>query len=319
MEARRLIQFGSSSHVVSIPKAWITENGLKKGDLIFINKNGNGELVLLPREKKDERAKKREITININSRENKSIEREIAAAYVQGNDVISLIGRDIKKRAGDIKEVIENLSKNLMGLEILEKNSERIVISNLFDNKAISINNIIVRADVNLKAMFEQLLNGVTEGFTKKHFDELYEADYDVNKFYFLMWRLALQGLREEPNEDVRSKLINSWWFIMNMEKMGDELKRVARLFTKTKLSRSTTKEALSTLVEIRECYQKALTAYHKKDLSLAVDIMAKKEKMVKECDKLAENDPKTALIAEKLKAILSYIHDIAKCSCYFL
>lgn len=319
MEARKIIKFGSSSHVVSIPTAWIKENGLKKGDLIFINKNSNGELVLLPTGKKDEKSKKREITISITSRENKSIEREISAAYVQGNDIILLVGKDIKKRTGDIKKVLDNLSKNLMGLEILEKTSERIVISNLFDDKAISINNIIARADVNLKAMFEQLLNGVTEGFTKKHFDELYEADYDVNKFYFLMWRLALQGLREESNEDIRSKLINSWWFIMNMEKMGDELKRVARLFIKTKLGRSTTKEFLSTLLEVRECYQKALIAYHKKDISLAIDIMAKKEGMIKECDKLAEHDQKTALIAEKLKSILSYIHDIAKCGCYFL
>jgi bifunctional DNA-binding transcriptional regulator/antitoxin component of YhaV-PrlF toxin-antitoxin module len=54
-EVRRLIKFGDSSHVVSIPKDWIEKNNLQKGDLIFLDENEFGQLLISPDQKKIER------------------------------------------------------------------------------------------------------------------------------------------------------------------------------------------------------------------------------------------------------------------------
>jgi phosphate uptake regulator len=318
MEARRLIRFGSSSHVVSIPKSWVNENGLKKGDLIFIERNGNGELILLPHDKRKERGKK-EISIDISSKENECIEREIVAAYVQGCDNIMLTGKDIRNKMEDIRGIFKKLSKNLMGLEILEKSADKIVISNLFDAQAISVGSIISRADVNLRNMFEELLAGLEQGFTQKRFNEIYATDDDINKFYFLMWKLASNSLHEETKESVRRELINSWWFIMNMEKIGDELKRIARILVKTKLSGPSKKALFQVLSDVKDTYLKIIGAHHKKDTQLTVSLMSKKGEMIKECIKLAEKDIRMGVIAEQLKSTVSFIHEIAKCATYFL
>ena len=40
MDYRRLISFGKSSFVVSLPKGWVVQNKLKKGDLIYFEESG---------------------------------------------------------------------------------------------------------------------------------------------------------------------------------------------------------------------------------------------------------------------------------------
>ena len=37
MEYRKLISFGKSSYVVSLPKSWVVQNKLKKGDLLYFD------------------------------------------------------------------------------------------------------------------------------------------------------------------------------------------------------------------------------------------------------------------------------------------
>ena len=48
MEYRKLISFGKNSYVVSLPKNWVRQNKLKKGDLVYIEENVSN-LVLQPR------------------------------------------------------------------------------------------------------------------------------------------------------------------------------------------------------------------------------------------------------------------------------
>ena len=47
MDTRRIISFGTSSYVVSVPKNWVRENNLKKGDLIHVE-DRKDELILSP-------------------------------------------------------------------------------------------------------------------------------------------------------------------------------------------------------------------------------------------------------------------------------
>ena len=42
MEFRKLIKFGKSSFVISLPKKWLEKNKLKKGDLLYVSENENG-------------------------------------------------------------------------------------------------------------------------------------------------------------------------------------------------------------------------------------------------------------------------------------
>ncbi len=45
MEYRKLISFGKSSFVVSLPKSWVTQNKMKKGDLVYFEDSGVNLLI----------------------------------------------------------------------------------------------------------------------------------------------------------------------------------------------------------------------------------------------------------------------------------
>jgi len=57
MEYRKLIKFGNSSFVISLPKSWIVRHHLKKGAIIYVDENKVGDLVCSPKEVEEEAPK----------------------------------------------------------------------------------------------------------------------------------------------------------------------------------------------------------------------------------------------------------------------
>ena len=87
MEYRKLIKFGNSSHIVSLPNYWLKKNNLKKGALIYFEENGNGELVLNPELKKHHI--KSECVIEDNG-DLKDLHRRLVSNYIAGYDIIKI-------------------------------------------------------------------------------------------------------------------------------------------------------------------------------------------------------------------------------------
>ena len=81
MEFRKLIGFGKSSFVVSIPKNWTQKNKLNKGDIIYLREEDNA-LVLSAKEKRLIKEPKR-ITIRTESKSVEKLQAEIIAAYLE--------------------------------------------------------------------------------------------------------------------------------------------------------------------------------------------------------------------------------------------
>src|SRR3989344_3774063 len=151
MEYRKLIKFGNSSHIISLPNSWIRKNKLKKGALIYFEENGNGEIVLTPELKKEEN-RISEITINITNKPIQTIEREIMNGYINNYDTINLVG-DIKRCRKEIEDVLGNL----IAIEIMEQTSNKIVAKNFLDLNEVSISENIRRIDLTIRSMIGDL------------------------------------------------------------------------------------------------------------------------------------------------------------------
>ena len=317
METRKLIKFGNSSHIISVPKSWVKENKLKKGDLIYLKKNSNGELILLPKEKNDAVFKK--AVIHATSKDMKLIQREILAAYIKGFNILSVTSPDIKSKMSEIKGML----KDLAGVDILEKNSTEIVAADFLDIKSVSIRDTIRRIDNNLKSMFEDLKFIFEKGkIDEKEFNEIYDTDNDVNRFYFLLWKLTVLGLSNptflhEINL-TPVELTHTWWLGMNMERIGDELKRASRDLRKTKLRKAIARKIYSIFTMVRKNYMDVIGSYYKRNIGLAYEITSKRRDIIDKCNSISVDDPNVAKICEKLKSIQSYIHNMAKCTIYF-
>ena len=81
MQIRKLVKSGAASHTVALPKDWITNNKLIKGDLIYIE-NKNNELIISANTKETKKEEK-EIEISIDDKNEGTIRRQTISAYIK--------------------------------------------------------------------------------------------------------------------------------------------------------------------------------------------------------------------------------------------
>ncbi|MEK6861132.1 MAG: AbrB/MazE/SpoVT family DNA-binding domain-containing protein, partial [Nanoarchaeota archaeon] len=93
MEYRKLIKFGNSSHVVSIPNEWIKRNNLKKGDTLYLSENGSNELILSPKvDTTNLNGGVKEIIIDISNCTTNDIKTKLTSAYLNDHTEIKITG-----------------------------------------------------------------------------------------------------------------------------------------------------------------------------------------------------------------------------------
>ena len=76
-EFRKLMAFGNSSFVVSVPKDWVVKNRLKKGDVLIVDERPN-ELTFASKDS-SERRQVREAAISAAGKGIQEIKTEITA------------------------------------------------------------------------------------------------------------------------------------------------------------------------------------------------------------------------------------------------
>ncbi len=307
MEYRKLIKFGNSSSVISLPKSWLEKNKINKGDSVYIEEKGD-ELVILP-SKKDFVNKEKEITIDITNKDNDSIKREVVSAYINNNNTIRIIGNDIQSRSEDVRRILHEL----VALEIMEQSSDKIIAKDFLNIKEASIENIIRKIDIIIRSMFSDCKNF-------KNNESIINMDQDVNRLYFLILR-AIKYANENPLVLKTYKMsyqdvINSYQLAMSMEKIADEIKRISRFIEKAKFDEGTKKEIVEVITEIEKTYINTMKAFYAKDKNIALDAAKTRKSLMMKCDNLfIANKGKEHIvnIAERCKNTVHYIHDIIR------
>ena len=311
-EERKLIKLGNSSFAVALPKEWISKSGLKKGDKVFIMPNNNGELMISSEFKKANMEKK--TSINLEGKNEDEIARELISAYIGGYNTIRVSGSEEKMR------IIKTKSKKFLNLELIENNGKEGVFRDLLDIENLDIANFMKRMDNNIKEMFSILSNISENKKTNSNaLKELEEIDNDVNKFYFLVWRLMNLGI-DNPSIQSHLKinpkaLVTFFWIAYNLEHIGDELKKTAK-----KISQTTEKSPhlTNTINLTKNLYDSSIKSFFDRNKELSKEVILKKEEITKMCEKLS-NLKDFAGIGEKLHQINLNIHNNSKMVFYDL
>lgn len=312
MEYRKLIRFGKSSHIISLPSEWIKKNKLKKGDLIYFKENGNNELVL-NNEIKKEKFKPREIMINVVGKPIPTIEREILYAYINNYDIITIIG-DLKRCGKDIERTLGNL----LALEIMEQTNDRIVVKDFLNLNEVSIEDNIRRIDLSIRSMFNYLKESFNEGID--NLDNISYLDINVNRIRFLIYR-AINGCLKNnnfsiyPNINSFMELLNYRLIVNNLEDIADDCRRISRFLRGGKIKNNEKNEIKKVYFEIEESYLNVMKSYYKKNRELAHEIASKKDYIINKCKNLFDKyeNKRVSVILEKLKGIESFVRNIAR------
>ena len=328
-ETRKIQYTGRSSYIISLPKHWITELGLKQGDQIRISKSGSTNLLLYPPKVQPKTAHAQTATIEIKpSEESNSVTRKLISLYFMGFKTIN-----IKPKSGRLKPsqrllIKETVRRMLMGSEIISDSSSMITVQVLINLLELNVEGAFKRMVHLAKSVSRDALLAVQEN-NRELASEVTNMDDEIDRFGFYIIRqlkIAIQSdhiLKEVGFKNARSCL-GYRVLVKCIERMGDHAVLIARdvLAFDKKLD----EETISILLEMNafalSVLDDACLALFKEDYGQAEATIIKAEQIV-EFDKRLHDTTKNIWdseivfrarnISDNIRRIAEYSVDIAE------
>ena len=234
-EETRKIQFtGKSSYIVSLPKQWIRDLGLKQGDQIRIARTGSSALQIYPPKYQTQNLQKEDAVIEIDLEEEIStIIRKLISLYFLGFKTIHIkpkTGRLNPKQRTAIKNAVKRM---LMGSEIISDSSGGVTIQVLVNLLELSVDGAFKRMIHLAKSMLSDALLAIKEE-NMELAEEVINTDDEVDRFGFYIIRqlkIAIENehmLKEMGFTSARSCL-GYRIVVKNIERTGDHASLIAK------------------------------------------------------------------------------------------
>jgi phosphate uptake regulator len=187
---RRLQKVGYSSLSVSIPKEYARELKLDKGDRVLLRAEADGTLRLIPvpGEEKPSRA-----TIRAEQAgSGEMLVRLIVGAYALGYDSIEVAGREPLDQT--TVDLALKTIKQLIGLEVVESDSRKIVGQSFTDPTKFPVDSLIKRLQILVSQSLEDVVGALDQKQTGR-LSEVAPVQEEINKLYWLILRQLLVAL----------------------------------------------------------------------------------------------------------------------------
>ncbi|HXG07631.1 MAG TPA: PhoU domain-containing protein [Nitrososphaera sp.] len=196
-ETRKLQYTGGSSYIVSLPKKWIQDLGLKQGDRVLIQRQGNSTLQISPASKRVAKEQK-EATIEVSKDNNPYfIARKLIALYFLGFNVINIVPKE-DRLLGEQREVVKSIVKRvLMGTEIIADSATGITLQVLINLLDLSVDAAFKRMLLIAKSMYRDTLISLKENNVELA-EEVVKSDDEVDRFSFYIVRQLKIAINNE-------------------------------------------------------------------------------------------------------------------------
>ncbi len=185
MNARKVLEMGGGTLLISLPKAWAKKNGVKKGATVAVDELSARKLIVRPIE--DVAEKPREIEIGYPREDFNQVTNDLTGAYLLGYDMIRIVGKNVISR--EDRAILKATMARLVGLEIMDEDSKQITVQFLLESSAIIPEKIVRRMSSILDGMLRDTAEGLTKG-DPKLLALVAERDDEVDRLYFLLVRV---------------------------------------------------------------------------------------------------------------------------------
>src|SRR2546422_4370185 len=228
MEGRKLQLTGGSTYVVSLPKHWVVDSGLKAGDTVFLETEPEGSVMIRPRPM--ERAQLRRRIFDEKGEERRDhLLRKLIGAYIGGFNFIEIRFRP--EMGPFVRRVARDFSRMVIGPEVIEETRNTVVIQDLSDTAELSAEKCLRRMHLTVRAMHEDAIAALrTRGDALAR--DVAQRDQDVDRLY---WKVAKQANVAHTTggtaNGAKSELHNYRLIAKLLERIGDHAERIARTY----------------------------------------------------------------------------------------
>src|SRR5216117_233611 len=324
MEGRKLQLTGGSTYVVSLPKRWVLDAGLKAGDTVFLETEGDGAVSVRPRPA-DKVPMRRRLFEEKGEERRDHLLRKLLGAYIGGFSFIEI--RFPSEMAPFVRKVAREFSHMVIGPEVIEESRNAVVIQDLSDTAELSAEKCLRRMHLIVRAMHEDALEALRthdEALAR----DVAQRDQDVDRLYWMVakqYNIAHSG-GGGMAPDVASKIaLHNYRLIAKLfERIGDHAERIARtfpVFAEGRLEPKLLKEMDVARESAIAILDKAFTALLTADIDAAnsaVDDLDKHQKLIDGlshhvASRKGEELLALAAIVDSLARTAGYATDIAE------
>jgi phosphate uptake regulator len=327
---RRVQLTGRGSYIVSIPKQWVEEAGLKKGGRIEFSRQQNQGLLLIPfeRSKYDEDSSRCSISIPPDFAPD-TVTRIIISLYVTGYSTIEVNSKSGNLNASVRDSIRDVARKKLVGTEVVTESSKSTTLQVLLSYPQLLVPDALRRMSSIASSMQQdamQALAGADHDLAR----QVIKTDDEIDRFGLyiirqLKWAVRHPPLLERIGLTVPVECLGYRIVTKSVERSADHAARVAQncLLLQQPLNPALLRDSNALSQLSQKMMENALRALFSGDYQLAESILVEKEKASAMETKLVERLLKEKLppadlsalrlISESLRRIGEYATDVAE------
>jgi len=322
METRKVQVTGGSTYTVSLPKEWATANDVSAGSIVEFH--SEQDLLLLSPRSEEGRV---EGTLDISGMaEDGELRRAVMTMYVSGFDVIRL---ETTRITAAQRRVIRAATQGLVGLEVIEETSERVVLRDLLDSSELSVHNAVTRMRLVSLTMLEDAVEALLEDDDDLARDVM-ERDDDVDRLWYMVSRVFRTVLRNPTAATEigfpRDTCFDFQSSARQLERIADHATKIAELALELdEVPENAADPLRALLAEASEIPEMAMEALLTDDPEEATELATSARTRIDEVDarsreldtEIRELDPGTAqglgLVVDSLSRTADYGGNIAE------
>lgn len=317
---------GGNSFVVSLPKAWVKDVGLKPKDAVAVITQPDSSLLIVPR--KDIRETGRsEATIEITAGLDKdSLLRQFISYYLAGYDIIRISsGRYDASMRSFIREGIR---RKLVGVEIIEESTTGILTQCLSGYVDLPLKKAVERMAIIAAGMVSDSVDSLEKG-KKGLADEVIQRDDEVDRFYHFILRQLNIAIRDrsviqEIGLNSARDLLGYRLAVKSIERVADHAVSIASqegvsgVFPESTFKRIVEMAALS-----RKAFESSIASLLRLDAKVAETTISRTREVLQLEEKLSgetlmprmsgEQIASVKLMLESIRRVAEYGADISE------
>ena len=327
---RRVQLTGRGSYIVSIPKQWVEQAGLRKGGRVEFSRQQNRGLLLVPSDQLKAEDEKWRCTIVIPpDADPDAVTRQIISLYVVGYSTIEINSKS-GNLAASVRDCIRDVARSkLVGTEVVTESSRSATLQVLLSYPQLLVPDALRRMSSIMSSMQQDAMQALSNS-DRELAKQVLKIDDEIDRFSLyiirqLKWAVQHPPILERIGLRIPVECLGYRIITKSVERSADHAARVAQnsLSIEHQLDSALLRDIDALSQFSGHMMEEAMRSLFTGDYQLAEKVILEKEKMTAIESKvigrlLKEKMPANelsavTLISESLRRIGEYATDVAE------